>query len=70
MSFININCREATALVLQGEDRRLGALDRARLRLHLFICGACPRFVRQVGLMRRAMGPWRAYRDSDDAHAG
>lgn len=70
MSFININCREATALVLQGEDRRLGAADRVRLRLHLFICAACPRFVRQVGLMRRAMGPWRAYRDSDDTSAG
>lgn len=66
MNFININCREATALVLQGEDRRLGAADRARLRLHLFICKACPRFVRQVGLMRRAMGPWRAYRDADE----
>lgn len=64
MSLVHINCREATALVLQGEDRRLALAERLRLRMHLLICKACPRFVRQVALMRRAMGPWRAYRDS------
>lgn len=64
MSLVHINCREATALVLQGEDRRLALAERLRLRMHLLICKACPRFVRQVALMRRAMGPWRSYRDS------
>lgn len=58
-----IKCREATALVLQGEDRRLSLAERLRLRLHLLICKACTRFVGQVRLMRSAMGPWRAYRD-------
>lgn len=66
MSLVHINCREATALVLQGEDRRLALAERLRLRMHLLICKACPRFVRQVALMRRAMGPWRAYRDAQD----
>ena len=58
-----LNCREATALVLRGEDRRLSAPERLVLRLHLLICKGCMRFVGQVGLMRSAMGPWRAYRD-------
>lgn len=64
---LKLNCREATALVLQGEDRRLGWMERTTLRMHLAICQACPRFVRQVQMMRSAMGPWRAYRDSDPA---
>jgi hypothetical protein len=64
-----INCREATHLVLQGEDQPLGWADRLRLRMHLAICAACPRFVRQVALMRRAIGRWRAYKDEADEQA-
>lgn len=62
-----INCREATHLVLQGEDQALSWASRLRLRMHLAICVTCPRFVRQVALMRRAMGGWRAYRNDGDA---
>lgn len=58
-----INCRQSTHLVLQGEERPLPWADRLRLRLHMVICNACPRFVRQVALMRQAMGHWRGYRD-------
>lgn len=61
-----INCRQATHLVLQGEDQPLGWPDRLRLRLHVAICDACPRFAQQVALMRQAMGRWRAYRDGAD----
>jgi hypothetical protein len=61
-----IDCREATHLVLQGEDLPLSWADRLRLRMHLAICVACPRFVRQVALMRQAIGGWRAYKDGGD----
>ena len=57
------DCREVTRLVLQGEDRRLGWAERLRVRLHLRICKACPRFVAQVALMREAMGRWKRYAD-------
>ncbi|MES2957432.1 MAG: zf-HC2 domain-containing protein [Pseudomonadota bacterium] len=60
------NCREVTRLVLAGEDRRLGLVERLSVRLHMQICAACPKFARQVDLMRRALPRWRAYRDSDD----
>lgn len=60
---LKINCRQATHLVLQGEERPLAWADRLRLRLHMAICDACPRFVRQVAVMRQAMGHWRGYRD-------
>ena len=58
-----IDCRQATHLVLQGEDQPIGWGDRLRLRFHMLICDACPRFVRQVALMRTALGRWRGYRD-------
>lgn len=61
-----INCRQATHLLLQAEDQPLGWSDRLHLRLHLAICKACPRFVRQVAFMRVAMGRWRAYREEGD----
>jgi hypothetical protein len=64
---IRLTCRDATRLVLEGEDRRLGAAERLRLRLHLLVCRHCPRFVRQVELMRGAMGRWRTYAEDRDA---
>jgi len=60
------NCREVTALVLAGEDRRLDVVERLALRLHLQICAACPKFRRQVVLMRQALPRWRAYRDGGE----
>jgi hypothetical protein len=65
-SFLQRNCREVTALVLAGEDRRLGFLERWALRAHLKACQACPRFVAQVALMRKAFPRWRAYRDGGE----
>ena len=63
--FLDRNCRDVTALVLAGEDRKLGLLERWAVRAHLKVCDACPRFTRQVALMRQAMPRWRAYRESD-----
>jgi len=60
------NCREVTELVLAAEDRRLGVVERLAVRLHLRICQACPKFQRQVELMRQALPRWRAYRESKD----
>ena len=51
---LHVSCREATRLVLQGEERRLAWSERLALRLHLAICSACARFTRQVRLMRIA----------------
>ena len=61
------NCREVTALVLGGEDRRLTWVERLAVRLHMQICVACPTFGRQVALLREALPRWRAYRDGDDS---
>ena len=66
MKFLFRNCREVTALVLAGEDRRLGLVERAAVRVHLQICVACPKFARQVALTHQALPRWRAYRDGGE----
>ena len=33
-----LNCREVTALVLAGEDRRLSLGERVGVRLHMMVC--------------------------------
>jgi predicted anti-sigma-YlaC factor YlaD len=50
-----LSCKEATQLVSQGLDRRLGFFERAALRVHLAICHGCRNFSRQMRLLRRAM---------------
>ena len=65
MPKLRLNCREVTRLTLEGGDRRLGLFDRIGIRLHLMICDACPRFAKQVKLMRQAIGQWRQYRDAE-----
>ena len=59
--FFRRTCREVTRLVLEGQDRRLGWAERLSVRLHYKICDTCPRFAKQVALMRGAMARWRAY---------
>lgn len=59
------NCREVTALTLQGLDRSLVWHERLAVRLHLMICKACPVFVRQTQLMHKAIGRWKAYGEQD-----
>jgi hypothetical protein len=50
-----LSCKEATQLVSQGLDRRLGLGQRVALRLHLAICDGCSSFRKQVALLRQAM---------------
>ena len=50
-----LSCKEATQLVSQGLDRRLGVYERIALRLHLLICDGYTSFSRQVAFLRRAV---------------
>lgn len=63
----NLSCREITRLVIEGEDRPLALGERWRVRLHMMVCKACPRFADQLRLMRGAMGRWRGYADGGDS---
>ena len=50
-----LSCKEASRLVSQGLDRRLGFGERVALRVHLAICDGCTNFKKQVGFLRKAM---------------
>ena len=52
-------CREVAGLLIAREDRDLPWQDRVALRLHLMACDACPKFERQLLLIRQAMSKWR-----------
>ena len=58
---LKITCREATQIIVQGEDRRMPLGERLSLRLHHRICTNCRRFARQLQLMRQASARWRQY---------
>jgi hypothetical protein len=58
---INRTCKEVTALVIAREDQPLRLGDRLAVRVHMAICDNCPRFAKQVLLMRDVMKPWRNY---------
>ncbi|MDP4299256.1 anti-sigma factor family protein [Leptothrix discophora] len=61
-----LSCRDVTRLVLEGEERTLSLGERVGVRVHLWICKACPVFTRQTRLTRSAMDHWRAYRDAGE----
>jgi hypothetical protein len=50
-----LSCKEATQLVSQGLDRRLGLAQRVALRLHLAICSGCTNFRKQAVFLRMAV---------------
>ena len=49
------SCKEVTYVVSQGLDRRLGLIERIRVRLHLAICDGCSNFARQMAFLRKAV---------------
>jgi len=50
-----ISCKEATRLVSQGLDRRLGQGERLALRMHLALCAGCANVERQMAFLRKAI---------------
>ena len=56
-------CKDITRLVLESQDRPLGAAEQVSLRLHWMACGGCRRFRQQQQMMQQAMARWRRYRD-------
>jgi hypothetical protein len=72
-----ISCKKAAALLVAREDRSLHLSEGAALRVHLWVCKACPRLEHQILTMRHAWQGWRNYRQQhpdeaapDDAHRG
>jgi hypothetical protein len=56
-----ITCKQATALLIAQEDRRIAMDDRVALRLHVYACKTCPNFEQQLMIMRKSLKLWRNY---------
>jgi hypothetical protein len=48
-------CRDMTRLMSQSMERRLSLRGRITLRLHLFVCLRCVRYLRQILTLRKVM---------------
>lgn len=48
-----LTCKDASQLMSQSFDRRLGLMERAGLRLHLVICKSCQVAYRQLDFMHQ-----------------
>ena len=60
-----LNCKEVSLLLSEQLDRRLGFMERVRLRVHLAMCAACSRVERQLGFLREVMSGWVKPSDRD-----
>ncbi len=52
-----LKCNQVSQLVSSGEVTELGFLKRMELKMHLFMCGHCRRYVAQI----RAIGSGARY---------
>ena len=50
-----MNCKQATRLMSEGQDRSLSKLERTALRLHFLICKGCKNYNRHLAFIREAM---------------
>lgn len=52
---LDLDCKEVSRLISQGQDEALPPADRARMRLHFVICKTCRNVDEQMAFLRRAM---------------
>jgi hypothetical protein len=50
-----INCKEASRLLSQAQERSLDRRERSALRFHLLMCSMCRNFEKQLVFIRTAM---------------
>ncbi len=62
MDWFELSCKQASVLLSQAQERRLGLLERSKLRLHLLACDGCTNFLKQLQFIRAAI---RRYRDDE-----
>jgi hypothetical protein len=54
-----LTCQQAARLITARLDRPLNPIERIGLKMHLRICDACPKVIRQFDLIRHSMLEWR-----------
>lgn len=56
---IHLSCKDSVELIVASEDRALTAGERAALRMHLWMCRKCPKFLQQMQIIRRMLDRWK-----------
>lgn len=52
---LQLNCKDVSRLISDGQDAHLPPADRVRMRLHFVMCSNCRNVEEQMAFLRRAM---------------
>ena len=47
-----LNCKNATRLMSESQERPLSIIERMSLKLHMMMCSGCSNFKEQMGVIR------------------
>ena len=50
-----LNCKEATRLISESQERELSLLEKMPLKFHVMMCSGCKNFSEQVPFLSQAM---------------
>jgi len=59
-------CQVMVPVMSESLERRLGLVERTKLRLHLLVCAWCARYLKQIKLLRQAVSQ-REFSADDNA---
>lgn len=62
-----LNCRQASRLISEAQERPLSLTERISLKMHVLMCSGCKNFSLQVPFLSQAM---RAYANGKDQESG
>lgn len=57
---VKLTCRDASRLLSEARERRLGWAERSALRLHLMVCAGCDNYRKQLEFISAALRRFRS----------
>ena len=63
---LEINCKDMSRLISEGQDRELAPAERARMQRHFVICETCRNVNDQFDFLSRAMRQLGEKREADE----
>jgi hypothetical protein len=60
-----MNCKKATRLVSESQERKLSFTENMPLKFHLLICSGCKNFSQQVPFLSQAMRAFTKWEGED-----
>jgi len=60
-----LNCRQASRLISEAQERPLSLAEKISLKLHVLMCAGCKNFSLQVPFLSKAMRAYAHGKDED-----